>query len=216
MYRVILLSFIILSFSNCKTANLQKDTATNQLHALKNGVLLVRLPTNKAKVTKLKEMKKSSAARKEKTLMYQFHKDILRAFDAHFSFCPVYFYHSDVSNDIKAGKFEGNLFDSKKQPINDLDVPQENRYFAEFGFVHQEELTKEQNGKTVKVAGIGGKKAFVIRTHEGFQPERPFPYSVNYYRSANDLSAPIKKINSKLFKSLAQMEKREMRRKRRG
>ena len=219
MYRVILLSLIILCFSNCKTANLRKDTATSQLYALKDGVLLVRLSTNKGKIERLKELRKSGAAKKEKARVYQFHEDILRAFNTHFTFCPVYFYYSDASKEVQAGRFDGHLFDAKKQPVSDLSVPKENRYFGEFGFVHQQELTSAENGEVVKIAGTSGQKAFVIRTHEGIQPQKPFPYATNYTSSitkTEGIKNAIKNINRLLFERLNRMDRRKIRRKRKG
>ncbi len=216
-FRFILAIFILTTFSNCKSVHFRKDTATDQLNNLRSGVMLIRLPTNEAKITRLKEMGQSDVAKKESAIMAQFHTDILKTFDQHFTFCPVYFYYSDKSVEVKKGNFEGNLFDAKLNSISSLPFSKKQKFYAEFGFVHQEELTVEKNGKPVKVAGIGGKKAFVIRTHEGLQPLRPFPYTVNYYyRGDGTLVKPVEKINQELFNTLSDMERRKLRRTRRG
>ena len=216
-FRIILAIFILTTFSNCKSVNLRKDTATDQLNNMQSGVMLIRLPTNKAKIAKLKKMGRSDLAKKESAEMAQFQSDILKTFEKHFTFCPVYFYYSDKSVEVKNGNFDGNLFDAKLNNISSLSFSNKQKFYAEFGFVHQEELTVEKNGQHVKVAGIGSKKAFVIRTHEGLQPLRPFPYTINYYyRGDGTLTKPVQKINDELFKAVGDLERRRLRRQRRG
>lgn len=216
IFRFILAIFMLTIFSNCKSVNFRKDTATDQLNNMKSGVMLIRLPTNEAKIAKLKKMGRNDLAKKESATMAQFHTDILKTFEKHFTFCPVYYYYSDKSVEVQKGNTDGNVFDSKLKPISTLPFSKKQRFYAEFGFVHQEELTVEQNGETVKVAGIGGKKAFVIRTHEGLQPLRPFPYTVNYYyRGDGTLSKPVAKLNQELFKAISNMKRRKLRRERR-
>ncbi|MFK8008584.1 MAG: hypothetical protein AB8H03_19655 [Saprospiraceae bacterium] len=216
-FRIILAIFILTTFSNCKSANLRKDTVTDQLNNMQSGVMLIRLPTNEAKIAKLKKMGRSDLAKKESAKMAQFHSDILKSFDKNFTFCPVYYYYSDKSVEVKNGNFDGNLFDAKLNNVSSLSFSKKQKFYAEFGFVHQEELIVEKNGQPEKVAGIGGKKAFVIRTHEGLQPLRPFPYTVNYYyKGEGTLTKPIQKINDELFKAVGDLERRKLRRQRRG
>lgn len=215
-FRIMLGIFILTIFSNCKSVNLRKDTATDQLNNMQSGVMLIRLPTNKAKIAQLKKMGRSDLAKKESAEMAQFHTDILKTFEKHFTFCPVYYYYSDKSVDVKNGNFDGNLFDAKLNNVSSLSFPDKQKFYAEFGYVHQEELTVEKNGQPVKVAGIGGKKAFVIRTHEGLQPLRPFPYTINYYyKGDGTLTKPVQKINDDLFKATSDLKRRKLRRKRR-
>lgn len=216
-FRIILAIFILTIFSNCKSVNLRKDKVTNQLYNMQSGVMLIRLPTNEAKIAKLKKAGRKDSAKKESAEMAQFHSDILKTFENHFTFCPTYYYYSDKSVDIQNGNFDGNLFDAKLNKVPSLSLSKEQKFYAEFGFVHQEELTVEKNGQPQKVAGIGGKKAFVIRTHEGLQPLRPFPYSANYdYHGEGTLTKTVQKINDLLFRALGKMERRKLRRKRRG
>ena len=216
-FRIILSIFILTTFANCKSLNLRKDTATDQLKNMQSGVMLIRLPTNEAKIAKLKAMGRNDLAKKESAEMAQFHTDILKSFEKNFTFCPVYYYYSDKSVEVKNGNFDGNLFDAKLNNVFSLSFSKKQTFYAEFGFVHQEELTVEKNGQPVKVAGIGGKKAFVIRTHEGLQPLRPFPYTINYYyKGDGTLTKPVQKINEELFKTASDLERRKLRRKRRG
>ncbi|MFK7771423.1 MAG: hypothetical protein AB8F94_04755 [Saprospiraceae bacterium] len=216
-FRIILAIFILTIFSNCKSVNLRKDTATDQLNNMQSGVMLIRLPTNEAKIAKLKKMGRSDLAKKESAEMAQFHSDILKSFDKNFTFCPVYYYYSDKSVEVKNGNLNGNLFDANLNNITSLPFSEKQKFYAEFGFVYQEELTVEKNGQPVKVAGIGGKKAFVIRTHEDLQPLRPFPYTINYYyKGDGTLTKPVQKINDNLFKAASDMKRRKLRRQRRG
>lgn len=215
-FRFILAIFILTTFANCKSVNLQKDTATDQLNNLQSGVMLIRLPTNEAKIAKLKTMGRNDLAKKESAEMAQFHTDILKTFEKHFTFCPVYYYYSDKSVEVKNGNFDGNLFDAKLNNVPALSFSKKQKFYAEFGFVHQEELTVEKDGQPVKVAGLGGKKAFVIRTHEGIQPLSPFPYTVNYYyKGDGTLTKPVQKINDQLFRAVSDLERRKLRRERR-
>ena len=118
--------------------------------------------------------------------------------------------------EVKNGNFDGNLFDAKLNNVSALPFSKKQKFYAEFGFVHQEELTVEKNGQSVKVAGLGGKKAFVIRTHEGIQPLSPFPYTINYYyKGDGTLTKPVQKINDQLFRAVSDLERRKLRRERR-
>jgi len=216
-FRIIFAIFILSTFSNCKSAKLRKDTVTDQLNNMQSGAMFIRLPTNKAKIAKLKKAGRNDSAKKESAEMAQFHTDILKTFEKHFTFCPVYYYYSDKSVEVKNGNFDGNLFDAKLNNVSSLSFSNKQKFYGEFGFVHQEELTVERNGKTEKVAGIGGKKAFVIRTHEGLQPLRPFPYTINYYYNGEGtLTKPVQKINDDLFNAVSSMKRRKLRRQRRG
>lgn len=214
MPRFLLFLFIILNFCNCKSVINRKDNATIQLNELKTGILLVRLPTIKSKISKLKEMGKFAEAKKISTFNKQFHFDVIHSFAGNFHYCPVYFFYSNNTEDIKNGNINGNIFDQKRKKIKNLDTPLEQIFFAEFGQVHQQEMLIEQDGKKIKVAGIGGKDALVIRTHEGIQPLRPFPYSIDYKNVFNgNLNLAVRKLNKRLFKIHGKMKKRELRRK---
>lgn len=214
MSKFILILLVIISCSNCKSLNQKRDSATYQLNALKEGVLFVRLPTNEAKIARLKEMGKQREAKKEAMFMKQFHLDIMKTFSQDFNFCPVYFYYSNVSKEVKGGAFDKNIFDADRKNVDHISMERDHHFFAEFGYVHQEELTStDQDGNSVKVAGIGGKNALVIRTKEGLQPTRPFPYSVGYnYRGSNSLKKSIQKLNDRLYNVYSKMERRKLRR----
>jgi hypothetical protein len=213
--RFILAIFILTIFSNCKSVNFRKDTATDQLNNMKSGVMFIRLSTNEGKIAKLKKMGRSDLAKKESAEIAQFHTDILKTFEQHFTFCPVYYYYADKSVEVKNGNFNGNLFDAQLNTVSSLPFSKKQKFYAEFGFVHQEELTVEKNGQPVKVAGVGGKRAFVIRTYEGLQPFRPFPYTINYYyKGDGTLINPVQKINNELFEAVRSLERRKLRRKR--
>ena len=79
-FRFILAIFILTIFSNCKSVNFRKDTATDQLNNMQSGVMFIRLPTNEAKIAKLKTMGRSDLAKTESAEMAQFHSDILKSF----------------------------------------------------------------------------------------------------------------------------------------
>jgi len=216
-FKILFPLLFIFLFSNCKSINQRKDTAAEQLNNLKNGVLLVRLPTNEAKIAKLKKIGKEEESKKESFYMKRFHVDILKSFENAFDFCPVYFYYSDASEAIKEDNLDGNLFDSKLQNIANLKPSLDHRYYAEFGFVYDKEVTAEKDGKDVKVAGFGGVSALVIRTKEDMQPLRPFPYSVAYnYKDEYSLTKQIRKLNIKLYSVINRMDRRKIRRKRKG
>ena len=214
--RFIFAILILTIFSNCKSVHLRKDTATDQLNNMKSGVMFIRLPTNEAKIAQLRKIGRDDLAKKESASMAQFHTDILKTFEKHFTFCPVYYYYSDKSVKVQKGNFDGNLFDAKLNNVSSLPFSKKQKFYAEFGYVHQEELVVEKDGEPTKIAGVGGKKAFVIRTYEGLQPLSPFPYTVNYYyRGDGTLIKPVEKINRELFKTVGDLERRKLRRKRR-
>lgn len=162
-------------------------------------------------------MGKFDEAKKVHTFNQQFHFDIISSFSTNFDYCPVYFFYSNDTKDVKNGKFNGKIFDGKRKNIETLQTPLDQIFFAEFGQVHQEEILVEQNGKPVKVAGLGGKDALVIRTINGIQPKRPFPYSVDYKNFLHgNLNKAIGQLNSQLYNVKRRMERRKLRRARRG
>ena len=215
MNQFLLAIFILVSFTNCKSIHQRKDTVTNQLEALKSGVLLVRLPTNKAKFAKLKELGKYDKAKKESIYMQQFHIDVMSSFERYFKYSPVYFYYSDASLAVKAGDYDGNLFDAKRKNIASLPFDKEHIFYAEFGTVYQDEIVKKQDGEIIKVAGLEGSKALVIRTKDGIQPPRPFPYAVPCRKmSSRKIQKAVIKLNQRLFAVQRKMKQRKIRQKR--
>ena len=217
MLRLLMFTILLISFSNCKDINQRKDKVTIQLNELQEGTLLVKLPTFDAKISKLKEMGKFDEAKKVHAFNQQFHFDIIHSFSANFSYCDVYFFYSNHTEDIKRGEIKGKVFDSKRKNIEKINTPLEQMFFAEFGQVHQEEIVVEKDGKKIKVAGLGGKDALVLRTIEGIQPNRPFPYSVDYKSLFNgNLNKTVRKLNSRLYRFKRKMDRRKLRRARRG
>jgi len=217
MLRLFTFLFIIVSFSNCKSIINRKNKVTIQLNELKKGTLLVRLPTNHAKIARLTEMGKLDLAKKEETINQQFQSDIINSFTSSFDYCPVYFFYSNHAEAIKKGDIEEKIFDKEKNFIHEIKTPLDQIFYAEFGQVHQNEVAMEKDGKKVKVAGFGGKDALVIRTSEGFQPQRPFPYAVDYKSLFNgSLNLTVRKLNDRLYSTHSKMERRRMRRTRRG
>lgn len=218
MLRLVLAIFIIINFSNCKSIIQRKDKVTNQLNNLKTGVLLVRLPTNAKKIEQLKKLGKHALAKKEKTLLEQFHKDVFNAFEKRYTYSSVYFYYSPASKAIQNGNYGGNLYDYNGNLIESISFADNGVFYAEYGRAHEHELTQNVNGKDVKIAGIGGRDALVIRTKEGLQPKRPFPYSVIASENSNrlGLELAISRLDKKLFDAHNKMQRRKLRRKRRG
>jgi len=93
------------------------EEARELLQELKQGVLLVRLPTAQYQLEALREAgrQKERAALQRK--LYEEERATLLSFKNTFRFCPVYFFPATASDSVRQGLFEGILFDVDGHPV---------------------------------------------------------------------------------------------------
>ncbi len=85
--------FLLLLMSLTAIGQSNLAEAKTKLKQLKEGVILVRLFTNDAKISGLEAAGKTMEARKAAEQQQRENKDILLSFSQVFQFCPVYFFY---------------------------------------------------------------------------------------------------------------------------
>ena len=95
-----------------------------QIMQLKESVLLVRLKTAENKINALKKVGMDEKAEMVRSEQEFENKSIISAFNNYFNFCPVQFFFSNHSVDIKNRQFEGVFLDDslKVDPSIKLDT----------------------------------------------------------------------------------------------
>ncbi|WP_417588349.1 hypothetical protein [Owenweeksia hongkongensis] len=179
-------STLLFLISICFSLNAQTnlDKAKEQLHELKNGVLLVRLFTNDAKISGLEAAGKTSEANKTAQAQQRENKDILLSFSQVFQFCPVFFFYSDDSEYIRNGNFDGKIFDSSLTLVDPSEIT---------GTVFTAEFSETEN------LGIEG---LIIMDDQLFPLEAPFPFYQRKYTVFGVVSLTksrmVHRLNNKL------------------
>ena len=130
MKKVVLLFGLLLSLFSYAQSDI--EVAQQQLKDLKQSFILVRLKTNQLAIESMEEkgLTKRAAALRHK--VYLENKETILSFYQTFDFCPVYFFYSDKSDDIRNGKLSGNVFNDKLELV-DSDLLEKRPFFtAEF------------------------------------------------------------------------------------
>ena len=142
------------------TSSAQSDLsiAKEQLHQMKNGVLLVRLFTREAEIDGLKSVGRTVEAQRIAEQQHLENRDIMLSFSQVFQFCPVFFFYSHHSEDIREGKYQGKIFDSSQRLVETSEIK---------GTVFTAEFSETSN------TGIDG---LIIMDDQLFPLEAPFPH----------------------------------------
>ncbi len=83
-----------------------------QIKMLKNGALLIRLKTSENKINGLIRMGNTAGAENIKQQQYKENKIIADLFKKNFTFCKFYFFYSNQSHLVSAGKLNGILMNA--------------------------------------------------------------------------------------------------------
>lgn len=126
----------------------RKALAWEQINALNNGVLLVRLATYSKKVEALKKNGRTSDAERVQQEQAAKHQEIVAAF-SNYSFSKVYFFYSEHSGAIKRGAFEGVVLDANLQTVADLDGYQQDVFVLDSEKAFLASMNEFQLGFTV-------------------------------------------------------------------
>jgi hypothetical protein len=217
----IFFSFVCLSqkpvHAKLSYRNQLKKEAKSQIIQLKNGSLLVRLMTKEMSISALRKYGKNSEADAMQKKQADFNRTIIKAFRANFTVCPVYFFYSTYSQDVKQQQFNKVIF-LNDSLVEDLTIQLKNNSFlvADFSTIEQDTSTfyshetYEPNSnfgmKTVKRSYGGpsfGFDALIIRSEKLIQLRRPFPYYVrtrNSMPNARVINRAVTKMNMNLLK----------------
>lgn len=153
--------FIIFFLLITTTSFAQKAKATSHenIVTLKNGALFVRLRTSELKINALKNKGMLKEAEEIRVAQENTNKSIIAAFKANFSFCPVYFFYTNHSTEVKEGKYKGCIFDANMQ--TDSAFSSKNYLIGEFD---ESETTQLD--------------AFIIKDKNYEQLKKPFPFFI--------------------------------------
>ncbi len=140
----------------------KRETAKANITTLKNGALFVRLKTSQLKIDGLKKMGKEKEAEEIRVNQENTNKAIVAAFKGYFDFCPVYFFYSNYSNEVKEGNYKGLIMDVNMETNSSFDS--KNYLIGEFD---------ESSNTQID--------AFIIKDKNYVQLKKPFPFYVKAY-----------------------------------
>lgn len=125
-------------------------TAEEHIQLLKHGVLLVRLKTKQNAVLMLE----ARGMKEDADLMWQEqrkkNREIVKAFELIFDFCPVYFFYDENSGAVKENLYDNYILDYNLDTVPaDTFNHYETVYFADFGQVYFEVFNQHMLGAVV-------------------------------------------------------------------
>ncbi len=177
----LLILFILIATTSF--AQKSKNKSRENIITLKNGALFVRLRTSELKINALKSKGMLKEAEEIRVAQENTNKSIVDAFKANFSFCPVYFFYSNHSTEVKNGNYKGFIFDVNMQ--TDSSFTSNNYLIGEF-----------DESKTTQL------DAFYIKDKNYQQLSRPFPFYIKQIEalvSTRSYEKIVFILNKKLF-----------------
>lgn len=207
--------FIILFCSNVSSQVLSpRQKALNDIQALKNGVLLVRLATGEHVIKAYKDAAREDLALEIASQIAYKNKLIASAFKNYFTFCPVYFFYSNYSEFILNNQLD-NLVIMNAELIPEA-KPQLKTgfYIAEFARIEADTTgywefyrnkNRSEEGKREAQLYAGGNSnisALIIKSDKFVQLKKPFPYFVKYRperEQEREINPKVKMLNEKLL-----------------
>lgn len=192
---------------HCQTDfDVKKQRSQEAIKALKEGVLVVRLPSKRNKIKALKEvlMDKTidvSYKRRTKKLLDKtieerdtYGKEMIAAFEEYYNFSKYLFIYDTAANHLVKGDFENIFLDKDLQPLANTTLENENYYVL-------------RNG-TTDPSNTAGVEALVVADADNVDLEKPFPYYVRRTDFATMLSrifSPNKAMTVSVKKSVSKL-----------
>lgn len=213
IFVIVLFSFPLMLFSQeneQSPGEVREQVAFEHINALKNGTLVVRLPTHHKKMAAMEELIESEkvSEKNKKRLQSQLrdlkaetkahNQSIMQAFKENFTFVEVRFIHDTSTLALIQNQEAGIYLNEEEQPIP-------NSQIKEGGFLLL------RLGKA-KMDGQSRLDALVFMDQEGKDLEKPFPYYMKintfsyivdqvFYPSAafdKNIRSRVKKLNARL------------------
>ena len=156
-FRIFLILFLL--HPCISNAQKSKNTARENIVLLKSGALFVRLRTSDLKINALKSKGMLKEAEEIRVAQENTNKSIIAAFKVNFTFCPVYFFYSTYSAQVKEGNYKGLIMDINMQP--DSSFTSDKYLIGEF----DESETTQMD-------------AFIIKDKNYEQLKKPFPFFI--------------------------------------
>jgi hypothetical protein len=111
------------------------NLAYDQIKDIRNNAVLVRLKTSENQIRALKETGHFEEAEQLKKRQRSINLEIMNAFKKNFNFCPVYFFYSSSTNQIKHNNFDGNLLNENLEADTLIKFRFNRFYVAEFDYI---------------------------------------------------------------------------------
>ena len=153
--------------------------------------MLVRLRTRSNSINALRKAGNEQVAKRIEDAQAERNRSIVQAFKQEFDFCPVYFFFSDDSKNVRDHKLsEVRFLNDQLQHDPSIQFAGKNYLTAEFANIEQDTLKRFNNYATDPADSkekryYGGTNfgfaALIIKSDQLVQLRRPFPYYVRTY-----------------------------------
>lgn len=183
----------------------RKEQSKEWLAQLENGHLLVQLFNRERTKKHIEaELGPDAVARYEADQMEK-RKRLMKAFETHFTFCPVLFFYSNDATHLKNKDFiQVTFYDAQHQAIPADQIQLTSYLIGEVGRVESDSITYVSTDGTTKKRPSYAFSAFVFRDDQFRQLRKPFPFYARtmqgtpiFQRKENGL---VKAIQSKLVR----------------
>jgi hypothetical protein len=198
---------LLITFSSSLIAQEKnrKEQSKEWLAQLENGHLLVQLfNRDRTKKHIEAELGPDAVARYEADQMEK-RKRLMKAFETHFTFCPVLFFYSNDASHLKNKDFDRvTFYNTQHQVIPAEQVNISSFLIGEVARVESDSITYVSADGTTKKRPSYAFSAFVFRDDQFRQLRKPFPFYVRtmqgtpiFQRKENGL---VKTIQNKLVR----------------
>jgi len=211
MRPLLLLLFILLGASafSQKKEKLRRARINYAQHTIQqlasDGAILIRLRTGKGSLAALEVQGRLKKKAKYEQYLWKQHYDLVSAFTKHFHFCPVYFYYSDQSALVAAGRLGEVVFlDTALQETKHFTFPHAFYLNADLGYIQEDTMQYWQHdyrfreGSRMFTTSNNGFPAFVLSDSRYRQLDSPFPYYVRSWESLGSLRRNKVRIATRL------------------
>ena len=214
-YTVVFLC-LLFSIVSAQTVSTNRVIASQQIKALKDGALIVRLKTNERSIEAYRKSGRKELAEKLVEDNQKQNQKLADAFRGFFDFCKVYFIYAKSTNALLHGA--PNIFLNDTLAI-DTSIKLKEKYFliAEYGLITTNERTDEYHYKgvyhTEASSSAASTNVIFISDTSLTQLKEPFPfyqqtYLENYNKSVDNLSRGLHRAYYRLDNSVKEERKR--------
>jgi hypothetical protein len=173
-----------------KSLKINTTVAYEQIKEIRGNAILVRLKTSDNQISALKKMGHAVEADQLQKKQRSINLEIVNAFKKNFNFCPVYFFYSSASSDIKKGNYNGSLLNDSLIADSSIRFNFNTAYIAEFNYLDADtnytdrSLYDQKSYKSDTLVNVSNSRtveALVLRNAYFTQLKEPFPSYVLMY-----------------------------------
>jgi hypothetical protein len=203
MKLVLTLIFALSILSSFAQEPSKKEKSKELLNRLENGYLLVQLFTRERTKQHIEKELGPEAVNRYEADQQEKRKKLMKAFEQHFSFCPVLFFFSNDAEKIKQKNFsELTLYNSSFGEVSGQVLETKSFLIGEVSRVESDSITYVANDGSISKRPSYAFSAFVMRDDQFRQLTPPFPFYVRtmqgmpfFQRKENGL---VKALQNKL------------------